>query len=296
MRRLLDPLLYTLAALALIYSLADRLLGDGPADRRPRPALEPPAPQEPTRGPYARRRPWIEPGPLPPADTWDPLITVETDSPPTNSVGSAFVVADGIWLTARHVVEGCKRVGLVEDDRRARLVKSVAMHPGADVALIRARRGGPALSLGNAENLSRGAEGYAVGYPSGKPGEASGLLIGRGRKREKGPFRRFATIEPVLIWAENHRRPADLDGLGGLSGGPMMNADGEVVGIMEAASQRRGRIVTSAPATASELLEQTRSRAYGRGERPRLDLPGLQAAADRLRRQRSVALVVCRID
>ena len=58
---------------------------------------------------------------------------------------------------------------------------------------------------------------------------------------------------PVLTWAEVVRYPDDLPALSGMSGGPVFDEQGKIVGIMVAASVRRGRIHTVAP----EILQAT---------------------------------------
>lgn len=294
MGTLINRLLYALTFVLVMFSLANRLLDESTGERRPPPpGIEAPEPGEALRGPYARRRPLIEPAPLAPPDRWDPAIVVEADQPPHDSVGSAFAVTAGVWLTARHVVDGCARVGIVQPEGFIRAVGRILNHPEADLALLRTARSGPALKLGDSSDLKAGIEGFAVGYPSGAPGEATGVLIGRGRKREKGRFRRFDAVEPVLIWAEKNRRPARLDSLGGLSGGPMLAADGRVLGVMEASSLRRGRMVTSQPGSAELLFRRSGTTPVRRAARLRLHPSGLTRTADRLREQRSVVLVVC---
>jgi serine protease Do len=58
---------------------------------------------------------------------------------------------------------------------------------------------------------------------------------------------------PVLTWAEMVRYPSDLPALSGMSGGPVFDGEGKIIGIMVAASVRRGRIHTVAP----EILQAT---------------------------------------
>jgi hypothetical protein len=57
----------------------------------------------------------------------------------------------------------------------------------------------------------------------------------------------------VLVWAEERRFPDTLEALSGISGGPMLDENGDVVGIMVAVSARRGRTFSVAP----EILEAT---------------------------------------
>ena len=50
---------------------------------------------------------------LPPPSVYDPEILVEV-GPQSSGLGSAFAISpDGWWITARHVVDACSRVGII---------------------------------------------------------------------------------------------------------------------------------------------------------------------------------------
>jgi serine protease Do len=128
-----------------------------------------------------------------------------------------------------------------------------------------------------------------VGFPQGKPGEASSRLLGRENLVVQG---RGARTEPVLVWAETGRTDGLKGTLGGLSGAPALDDQGRVVGVTIAEAPRRGRIYTTAPETTARML------AAG-GRRP-AELPGPTISAenygrvaDDLRRNLRVAQVVC---
>ena len=45
-----------------------------------------------------------------PASPFDPAVTVDVPDHPSPSAGTAFSVAStGLWITARHVVDGCRQ-------------------------------------------------------------------------------------------------------------------------------------------------------------------------------------------
>ena len=57
--------------------------------------------------------------PLGPASPFDPAVVVEVPGETKPGSGTAFSVADnGVWLTARHVVEGCGQTALVVAEGR----------------------------------------------------------------------------------------------------------------------------------------------------------------------------------
>jgi len=73
-----------------------------------------------------------------------------------------------------------------------------------------------------------------------------------------------------------------------MSGGPALDKDGEVIGVVAAESPRRGRIYTVAPANLRAIIPKSTGVT---GAPITTDDYGLQA--DRLRRDRRVAQVIC---
>jgi len=212
------------------------------------PPLPPPAQTSPQRV----RRP-----PLAPPSAQDPVFEVEPDEVKSGTVllGTAFSVDQrGVWLTARHVASGlCRQLAIFADGRP--VATSIAyVDPEMDVAVLTTRGGAPALPLETA-TPAVGETGYSFGYPTGVLGATQDTLMGRSRMQGSG---RLAGITPTLSWAEARRIPESLDSLGGMSGGPMLDESGRVVGSVVAASERRGRVHTVAPEVLSETGQTTR--------------------------------------
>jgi len=257
---------------------------DRPGSRRPPPPPIRDIGPEESRGAAALARP----------SPRDRAFIIET-GPRGNSVGTAFAVRDdGVWVTARHVVDGCDRGGLVVERRRAILVNRVQTHPNADIAVLWVNRRAPALSISR-EVLRERQAGFHFGFPQGQPGQVSSTLIGRRNMRTTGRYRQ---TEPVIAWAERRRVPG-TEALGGISGGPAINAAGEIVGVVVAASRRRGRVFTTAPAILDEMLRMAGVSARGQPS-ARLDTQGPKsgnfvAYGTALRSQLTVAQVVCRV-
>jgi hypothetical protein len=128
-----------------------------------------------------------------------------------------------------------------------------------------------------------------MGFPQGQPGEAASRLIGRERLVARG---RYHVEEPVLAWAEVGRTAGLFGTLAGMSGGPVLDAQGRVIGITVAESARRGRIYTAAPSSILSLLKMERIAPAGEPV-GRLSLTNYGPAADKLRRSLEVAQVVC---
>ena len=124
------------------------------------------------------------------------------------------------------------------------------LHPQADLALLKtANVGAPALPLQTGD-VEQNETGYTFGYPKEKLGATKDRLMGRSRMQLSGEINGTG---PVLTWAEVIRYPDDLPALSGMSGGPVFDEQGKIIGIMVAASVRRGRIHTVAP----EILQAT---------------------------------------
>ena len=215
----------------------------------------------------------------------------DDESSPCSGVctGTAFSIdGRGLWLTAKHVVDHCRHIFL-EGAQRLPVTK-VLHHPIADLSLLETPGGGPTLAL-NLENLRDRQDGYHIGYPAGTPGSVHSRLLGRTQVRRGELWR-----EPVIAWAEVRRVPAYKGSLGGISGGAVLNAEGDVVGVTTLEEPRRGRIISAAPQSLSELLS------YGEivpGEDGSAQVQPLSPGnfsdeSDRLRAIDSVAQVVCR--
>lgn len=227
---------------------------------------------------------------LPPPSVYDPEVLVEV-GPVSSGLGSAFAISpDGWWLTARHVVDACDRVGLIVSRGAATPVRDVKVALFADLALLKTDRAPAALALDTSErSFQVGQRAYHVGFPQGRPGEAYSRLIGRETLVARG---RYEFEEPVLAWAELGRTSGLRGSLAGISGGPALAANGQVIGVTVAESSRRGRIYTAAPSSILRLLRVEQVRAEGNAA-PRFSPEGYGQQADDLRRSLAVAQVIC---
>jgi S1-C subfamily serine protease len=227
---------------------------------------------------------------LPPPSIYDPEVLVEV-GPATSGLGSAFAISeDGWWVTARHVVDACRKVGLIVTRGQALRVREVKPALFADLALLKTDRAPAALALDTSEhNFQVGQRAFHVGFPQGRPGEAYSRLIGRENLIGRG---RYNIEEPVLVWAELGRTAGIGDSLAGMSGGPAIAANGQVIGVTVAESTRRGRIYTASPSTIARLLGVEQVHAEGTPT-ARLTADNYGQEADDLRRTLAVAQVVC---
>jgi len=138
--------------------------------------------------------------------------------------GSGFVAGPGLVVTNAHVVAGIDRP-VVEDRRGRHAATPVLFDSGLDVAVLRADGlAGPVLPL--ARGLAPpGTAGAALGYPGGGPFRAvpaavrrSLVAVGRDIYGERITTRAVYELQATI-------RP-------GNSGGPLVNADGTVLGVV----------------------------------------------------------------
>ncbi len=230
--------------------------------------------------------------PLPPPSAFDERILVQVDKP-MSGTGTAFSVNGlGQWVTARHVVDGCANVALEVQPGTLVPVESMRFSESSDLALLTTGRAPGGLPLDLSEDLSIGIEGFHVGYPQGQPGEATSSLLSRSRLITRGERR---SEEDVLSWAERGRTRGLGGSLAGISGGPVFDASGRVVGVTIAESPRRGRIYTTSPRALDDFLAEQQVEPDGKAAPGAFNVADYGNQADRVRRDLTVVKVVCRV-
>ncbi|SLM30088.1 putative periplasmic serine endoprotease DegP-like [Desulfamplus magnetovallimortis] len=137
-----------------------------------------------------------------------------------NSLGSGFIVSkDGYIVTNNHVIEGADAISVKLYDDKEYDAEVVGRDPKTDLALIKIDADDLIpLKLGNSSELKVGTWVVAIGSPFGlEQTVTAGIVSAKGRILGSGPYDDFiqtdASINP------------------GNSGGPLLNLDGEVVGI-----------------------------------------------------------------
>lgn len=206
----------------------------------------------------------------------------------SSSLGTAFKVGGGtLWLTANHVVSQCDTVGLDMGTFHAASVEPGRSIPEADVAAIHLLAHVPqSLALASTPP-KRGDVGYHMGFPRGHRAVVISRYLGEAEVAIGS-----RTRSPVLMWVQKQRVPDFSGPLSGISGGPVLDSRGALVGVNIAYSERRGRILTAPPDAIAALLVAedavTFSTAAGQAARPEMEGlqetdsgegPDLQAAA-----------------
>ncbi|MEM4790292.1 MAG: trypsin-like peptidase domain-containing protein [Thermofilum sp.] len=146
---------------------------------------------------------------------------------PVRGWGSGVIVDENLVATNSHVVEGFERVAVSFHDGSASHAEVLAADPQIDIAFLEADTSGhkPA-KLGDSGKLKVGQLVIAIGDPFGQvlggPSLTLGVVSGLGRTLHVE-----GRIYENLIQTDAAVNP-------GNSGGPLMNLDGEVVGITTA--------------------------------------------------------------
>ena len=150
------------------------------------------------------------------------VMKFDKNSKPAGT-GSGFVFSsDGFIFTIHHVVDGAEkiRITLLSGDESE--VKFIGSDADTDVAILKSYDSGYSVaSLGNSKDIELGQLLIAIGNPLGYQHSVSvGVLSGKGRTM-RAPSGRL--LENVL--------QTDVAMNPGNSGGPLVNTDGDVVGI-----------------------------------------------------------------
>ncbi|MCS7233336.1 MAG: DegQ family serine endoprotease [Synergistetes bacterium] len=141
---------------------------------------------------------------------------------PMRGKGSGFIISeDGYILTNNHVVQNADEIIVTLADNRKFNAKVVGTDPTVDLAVIKIdAKGLPSLPLGDSDKVEVGEWVVAIGNPFGLSHTVTvGVISAKGRTITAGDrsFENFLQTDAAI-------NP-------GNSGGPLLNLNGEVIGI-----------------------------------------------------------------
>jgi S1-C subfamily serine protease len=175
-----------------------------------------------------------------------------------------FFTPDGYALTNSHVVRGATSISVTTADGQEFAAQVVGTDAETDLAVIRAQAGGlPFLRLGDSSRLQPGQVAVAIGAPLGyQQTVTAGVIsaLGRTLRSETG------RLMEDIIQTDAALNP-------GNSGGPLLDSQGEVIGVNTAIIPGAQTICFAvAVNTAHWVVQQIFQ--HGRVRRARLGLAG----------------------
>jgi putative serine protease PepD len=201
-------------------------------------------------GPDRGGSPGVLAQPLPPAAPTDPelgpvetiaaevlpsVVQLRVDGVGSGGEGSGMVLSpDGLLLTNNHVVESAARGGAVTavfQDGSTAPAEIVGRDPGFDLAVLRARNvsGLTPIQLGNSDTVRVGQQVVAFGSPLGLGGTVTTGIISAINRPVSVGGDRVANDSTVL-----NALQTDAAINPGNSGGPLVDMQGQLIGINSA--------------------------------------------------------------
>ena len=171
-----------------------------------------------------------------------------------SALGTGFIISkDGYIVTNNHVVQNADKIYVTLADQNNKQDKAEAKIIGTDsetdLALLKisVKNDLPSVKFGDSDKMEVGDWVVAIGNPFGLSNTVTtGIVSAKGRDIHAGPYDNFiqtdASINP------------------GNSGGPLLNLDGEVIGINTAIAASGQGIGFAIPSKlASSIIEQLKS-------------------------------------
>ena len=156
-------------------------------------------------------------------------------SQPEMGSGSGVIISeDGYVVTNNHVVDGADEVTVTLSNRKSFKAKVVASDPSTDLAVVKVEaKGLPFLLYGNSDDVKVGQWVLAVGYPlSLETTVTAGIVSAKGRSIDINSRQSQTPVESFI--------QTDAAVNPGNSGGPLINPQGQLIGINSAIASPTG--------------------------------------------------------
>lgn len=172
------------------------------------------------------------------------------------SAGTGMIItADGYILTNKHVVDGARNITVITDNNDTyENVKLVGTDPVDDIAILKAdAKDLPTVTLGDSKSIIIGQQVIAIGNALGQYQNTitSGIISGLGRSLTAYSSD-YSTSEQLSDMIQT-----DAAINSGNSGGPLVNAAGEVIGINTAVSAEGSNLGFAIPISSVKGLLKT---------------------------------------
>ena len=174
---------------------------------------------------------------------------------PVRGLGSGFIVsADGLIMTNAHVVADASEITVRLDDKRELQAKLVGLDKLTDIALLRIpAKGLPTIPIGDPAKARVGDWVLAIGSPFGFDNSVTaGIVSAKSRSLPDENYVPFIQTDVAV-------NP-------GNSGGPLLNLDGEVIGINSQIYSRSGGYQGLSFAIPIDVAEQIKAQLLATGK------------------------------
>lgn len=172
-------------------------------------------------------------------------ILVESRGSSVSAGTGMIITSDGYILTNKHVVDGARSITIITDNNDTyENVKLVGTDPTNDVAILKVNaKDLPTVTLGDSKTIIIGQQVIAIGNALGQYQNTitSGIISGLGRS--------------LTAYSSDYSMSEELSDMiqtdaainAGNSGGPLVNAAGEVIGINTAVSSEGSNLGFAIP-------------------------------------------------
>jgi S1-C subfamily serine protease len=167
-------------------------------------------------------------------DPWPPFRPQERVRTLTNLGSGSLISPDGYVLTNAHVIGGADTISVTLADDQTFPARPIGIIEGKDLAVIKlvgAPDDLPTVQLGDSDRVQVGSWAVAIGSPYGFTATVTvGVISAKGRvirqARGRDEMRDLLQTDAAIN--------------AGNSGGPLVNTEGEVIGINQAIFSPRG--------------------------------------------------------
>ena len=176
---------------------------------------------------------------------------------PRQGAGSGVIISDdGFIVTNNHVVEGADKIRVSMNDNRSFEATVIGRDPSTDIALLKVEATGlSTLMYGNSDDLLVGQWVLAVGNPMNLTSTVTaGIVSAKARNINLLQYDPNRDIFPIESFIQT-----DAAVNPGNSGGALVNAKGELVGINTAIASNNGQYAGYSFAVPSSIVKKVTS-------------------------------------
>jgi S1-C subfamily serine protease len=180
---------------------------------------------------------------------WEHFFGSAPSAYPVQAAGSGVIISsDGYIVTNNHVVEDAVKVTITLNDKREYEGEIIGTDPASDLALLKIRETKlPYLTFANSDSVRIGEWVLAIGNPMGLNSTVTaGIISAKARQLSTG---RGTTSDEVYL-------QTDAAVNSGNSGGALVNASGQLVGINTAIASGNGYYTGYSFAIPSNIVEK----------------------------------------